>query len=294
MKIGFIGIGNMGGSILKGYAKSAASAGNEILVHDRMTENNHAMAEAIAQSGYTNKHLVVCNDNKELAEASDIIIIGVKPAVVGSVLKEIAPATDKIIISMAAGVSIAKLEAALNEAVPGSGRGAKLIRIMPNTPARVGAAMTAMCRNFNVSDEDFALAKTIFDSVGMAEGGVLLLLLNKAMRPAAHFLYTWKLGILVVVVLLSIVIHRPFCKYVCPLGAFYGLFHRSSFLRLRCDESRCVHCGLCARSCKMQVDPSNHPDSAECIRCGECVTACPVNALSLSFKQGKKPWVKKK
>lgn len=130
--------------------------------------------------------------------------------------------------------------------------------------------------------------------VGMAEGGVPLLILNKAMRPAAHFLYTWKLGILVVVVLLSIVIHRPFCKYVCPLGAFYGLFHRSSFLRLRCDESQCVHCGLCARSCKMQVDPSNHPDSAECIRCGECVTACPVNALSLSFKQGKKPWVKKK
>jgi len=170
MKIGFIGIGNMGGSILKGYAKSPASAGNEILVHDRMTENNHAMAEAIAQSGYTNKSISICNDNKELAEASDIIIIGVKPNIVGSVLKEIAPATGKIIVSMAAGVSISKLETALNEAVPGSGKDAKLIRIMPNTPARVGAAMTAMCRNFNVSDEDFALAKTIFDSVGMAEG----------------------------------------------------------------------------------------------------------------------------
>lgn len=124
--------------------------------------------------------------------------------------------------------------------------------------------------------------------VGMAEGGIPLLILNKAMRPAAHFLYAWKLGILVVIVLLSIVIHRPFCKYICPLGAFYGLFHRFSFLRLNCDESKCVHCGLCARSCNMQVDPSKHPNSAECIRCGECVAACPVNALSLSFKQGKK------
>ena len=52
------------------------------------------------------------------------------------------------------------------------------------------------------------------------------------------------------------------------------------FLRLNCDENKCVHCGLCTRSCKMQVDPSKHPNSAECIRCGECVRACPVQALT--------------
>lgn len=169
MKIGFIGAGNMGGSILKGYAKSAASAGNEILLHDKMTENNVEMASAIAGSGFTNKSINICNDNRELARESDIVILGVKPNVVDDVLREIAPAEDTLLVSMAAGVSIANLEGFLNEGVPGSGDKAKIIRIMPNLPARVGAGMTSMSRNANVSDDDFALAKAIFDSVGVAE-----------------------------------------------------------------------------------------------------------------------------
>ena len=169
MKIGFIGIGNMGGSILKGYAKSAASAGTEILIHDKTTENNIEMAHAIAGSGFTNKNLIICNDNKELVSQADIIILGVKPNAVDDVLREIAPADGKLLISMAAGVSIEKLQRYLNEGVEGSGDKAKIIRIMPNTPARVGMAMTSMSRNRNVSDEDFAAAKKIFDSVGIAE-----------------------------------------------------------------------------------------------------------------------------
>ena len=159
----------MGGSILKGYARSAASAGNEILLHDKMTENNVEMASAIAGSGFTNKSINICNDNRELARESDIVILGVKPNVVDDVLREIAPAEDTLLVSMAAGVSIANLEGFLNEGVPGSGDKAKIIRIMPNLPARVGAGMTSMSRNANVSDDDFALAKAIFDSVGVAE-----------------------------------------------------------------------------------------------------------------------------
>ena len=119
--------------------------------------------------------------------------------------------------------------------------------------------------------------------VGMLEGGIPLLILNEAMRGAAHFLYVWKMAILVLIVVLSVVIHRPFCKYICPLGAFYGLFHRVSFLKLRCDTSACIKCGRCAKTCKMQVDPSCHPDSAECIRCSECVKVCPTKALSFGM-----------
>ena len=129
--------------------------------------------------------------------------------------------------------------------------------------------------------------------VGMAEGGIPLLLLDKSLRQAAHWLYAWKFAVLTVLLVLCMMIHRPFCKYLCPLGAFYGLFHRFSFLRLRCDESACVHCGKCARGCKMQVDPSRRPDSAECIRCGECVQLCPTKALSMSFK-GKNKTIKVK
>lgn len=116
--------------------------------------------------------------------------------------------------------------------------------------------------------------------VGMLEGGIPLLALNESMRQAAHLLYAWKFGILVVLLAASVFIHRPFCKYICPLGAFYALFRRISFLRLKLDERACVHCGACARVCRMQVDPSSAPDSAECIRCGECISACPGKALS--------------
>ncbi len=174
MKIGFIGTGNMGGAILKGYAKSSASAGNDILIHNKLSEHNSVMAEAMAESGNTYKSIRICNDNIELAEEADIIIIGVKPSSVDEVLSQIAPclakSPEKIVVSMAAGVSIASMETMLNEAKPGCSSSAKLIRIMPNTPAQVEAAMTAMSRNANVSDEDFALAKTIFDAIGRAEG----------------------------------------------------------------------------------------------------------------------------
>ena len=116
--------------------------------------------------------------------------------------------------------------------------------------------------------------------VGMLEGEIPLLTLNESMRQAAHFLYVWKFGILVIILVSSVFIHRPFCKYICPLGAFYSLFQRISFLRLKLEERACVHCGACAKVCTMRVDPSHVPDSAECIRCGECISVCPRKALS--------------
>lgn len=119
--------------------------------------------------------------------------------------------------------------------------------------------------------------------VGMLEGGIPLLILNKAMRPAAHFLYAWKFAILLLVLAASAVIHRPFCKYVCPLGAFYALFQRFSFLRMEVDADACVRCGACAKACGMRVDPLRAPNSAECVRCGECVAACPKGALRFTF-----------
>ncbi len=120
--------------------------------------------------------------------------------------------------------------------------------------------------------------------VGMLEGGIPLLALNEAMREAAQFLYAWKFAILIFILLLSVVINRPFCKYICPLGAFYGLFNRFSFLKLKCNAESCTSCGACAKICKMQVDPHKTPNSAECIRCGECVKACPAKSLSMNFK----------
>ena len=120
--------------------------------------------------------------------------------------------------------------------------------------------------------------------VGTLEGGVPLVLLNDVLRPALGWLFRWKLLILILCILSSIFIYRPFCKYLCPLGAFYALFQRASLIRMRVDASACVNCGKCAGVCPMQVDPSKSPNSTECIRCGECVRACPADALSF-FKQ---------
>lgn len=122
-----------------------------------------------------------------------------------------------------------------------------------------------------------------FCPVGTLEAGLPLTLLNESLRSAAHFLYVWKLAILALVLLASIFIHRPFCKYMCPLGAFYGLFQRISLLRLRVDESACTRCGACSAVCHMQVKPFMDPNSSECIRCGKCVAACPARALSFGM-----------
>ena len=118
--------------------------------------------------------------------------------------------------------------------------------------------------------------------VGTLEGGIPLVLLNDALRSTLGWLFRWKFFLLIMCVAASIFIYRPFCKYVCPLGAFYALFRKVSLVRMAVDETACVHCGACAKICKMNVDPVKEPDSAECIRCGECMKACPVNALSFT------------
>lgn len=118
---------------------------------------------------------------------------------------------------------------------------------------------------------------------GMLEGGLPLTAANEGLRSAVGFLYAWKFVILLVTVIASVIIYRPFCKYICPLGAVYSLFNKVSVLKLRCDSEKCVSCGKCSKVCKMNVDPKNKPDDSECIRCGLCVRSCPAKALSCGF-----------
>jgi len=119
--------------------------------------------------------------------------------------------------------------------------------------------------------------------VGTLEGGIPLVLLNKSMRSAIGWLYAWKNVVLAVTIFLSILIYRPFCKYICPLGAIYSVFNPISVFHYRVDESLCTHCGACAKVCKMQIDPSKNPNHPECIRCGQCKKVCITDALTTSF-----------
>ena len=118
---------------------------------------------------------------------------------------------------------------------------------------------------------------------GTLEGGVVLVMLNSALRETLGFLYAWKMVILAVTVLLSVIIYRPFCKYICPLGAIYSFFNKISLFKINLDKEKCVSCNACVQKCRMNVNPSLAPDSAECIRCRECISVCPTGALRDNF-----------
>ena len=122
---------------------------------------------------------------------------------------------------------------------------------------------------------------------GTLLAGIPLLAANPALRAAAGWLFSWKLLILVVLVFLSILVYRPFCRYLCPLGAIYGLFNPIAFYRLKVDEHKCTHCGACRRACKLDIPVDKTPNSPECIRCGDCKRACPHGAICSTFSRGR-------
>lgn len=118
---------------------------------------------------------------------------------------------------------------------------------------------------------------------GVLEGAIPLAAVNEGIRSALGPLFNRKLIILIVVVVLSALFYRPFCKWICPLGAFYALMNKVSLLGIKVDEHKCVSCGKCARVCKMDVDVTKTPNHTECIRCGKCITACPTDAIKFNY-----------
>lgn len=114
---------------------------------------------------------------------------------------------------------------------------------------------------------------------GTLEGGIPLVLLNRSMRSTLGWLYIWKNAVLLVTIILSVLIYRPFCKYICPLGAVYSVFNPISVFGYRLDRDKCIGCRTCAKVCKMQVNPVENVNHPECIRCGACKKVCPVKAI---------------
>ena len=117
--------------------------------------------------------------------------------------------------------------------------------------------------------------------VGTLEGGMPLVLMNENLRAAVGFLFKWKVAILVGILLFSIIIYRPFCRYICPLGAIYGVFNKISFVRYSVDDSKCTKCGVCQKNCKLNIKVYENPNSIDCIRCGSCKDGCPAKAIKI-------------
>lgn len=156
MNIGFIGAGNMGGAILRGYLETAKEENHNLLVFGINHEKLEKTCEETGASAYT--------DIGDIVKDSDVFLIGVKPFMYDEVMPQIADSytKDKVCISMAAGISIDFIESFL-------GDDAAIVRIMPNTPAQVGQAVTSVSFNKNVKDDQKEMLLNIFKSIGIAE-----------------------------------------------------------------------------------------------------------------------------
>lgn len=118
---------------------------------------------------------------------------------------------------------------------------------------------------------------------GIVEAALPLASRNQGLRASLGPLFRMKFIILMITIILSIGFYRPFCKWICPLGAFYSLFNKFSLYQLNLDKNKCIDCGKCERVCKMDVDIRKSTHHLECIRCGDCLRACPSKAISSEF-----------
>ena len=115
---------------------------------------------------------------------------------------------------------------------------------------------------------------------GTFEGAVGLLANpgNAGLFGMLGALFTRKITILLILALACIFCYRSFCRFLCPLGAVYGLFNRFCLVGVRVDADRCSGCGACVRGCGMDV---RQVGDRECIHCGKCMELCARQAISL-------------
>lgn len=155
-KIGFIGCGNMASAIIQGIIKKTDIKSTDIMVSDA---SEVAISKASHELGVN-----ATRSNKEVASACEVLFLSIKPQFYETVLKEIKDIVSKeqIIVTIAPGKTISWLESLLGNQV-------KLVRTMPNTPALVGEGVTGVCKNVNVTNEDFSYVMSLLSSFGMAE-----------------------------------------------------------------------------------------------------------------------------
>jgi len=154
-RLGFVGAGNMATAMIRGMLAAHLATPNQILISD---VDGRKIEKLVVGHG-----VVACANNLDLVKRCDLVVLAVKPQVMSQVLAEIAPVVrdDQCLLSIAAGVTLSRLEGAL-------GPRARIIRVMPNTSALIGAGAAGVARGRVATDEDVALARAIFEAVGIA------------------------------------------------------------------------------------------------------------------------------
>jgi polyferredoxin len=117
---------------------------------------------------------------------------------------------------------------------------------------------------------------------GTLEAGIPLTIMQEKLRPLIGALFSWKVAMLIVTVIICVFAYRGFCRFLCPLGAIYSFFQPVSFFGVQVDETKCIHCDACIRNCKMDV---KKVCDRECIQCGECIQHCPVDAINIGVRK---------
>ncbi len=163
--IGFIGAGTMGEAMIGALISSGTFSASSITACDTNSDRLDTLKRAYA--------IHVTEDCTALFAQSDVIILAVKPHIVGNILQLIAGGKNyrivqrKLVISIAAGVTISKLEKFLYEPLDSTARSQlPIIRVMPNTPSLVMAGMSGMSPNPHTTANDLVIAKTILKAMG--------------------------------------------------------------------------------------------------------------------------------
>jgi pyrroline-5-carboxylate reductase len=154
LKIGFLGAGKMAAALAKGFIRAEMVFPKEIIASDLVDATRRSFASEISTE--------TTGKNTDVAKFANVLILAVKPDQVAGVLKELRNdfTNQHLLISIAAGVTLAKLEGALPA-------GARAIRVMPNTPALVGESASAFALGKNATPADGELAKKFLSAVGI-------------------------------------------------------------------------------------------------------------------------------